>query len=66
MTAQQRIQAIVVGVMPWLMLLLMFMFQPGPMKAFYFTPLGMIVLLFCTVWIGIGMKIVNKLGDITV
>ena len=23
-------------------------------------------LLFCTVWIGIGMKIVNKLGDISV
>ena len=66
MTAQQRIQAIVVGVMPWLMLILMFMFQPGPMKEFYFTPLGLFVLLFCTVWISIGMKIVNKLGDISV
>lgn len=66
MTAQQRIQAIVVGAMPWIMLIIMFCFQPGPMKEFYFTPLGVIVLLFCTVWISIGMKIVNKLGDIQV
>lgn len=66
MTAQQRIQAIVVGAMPWVMLIIMFAFQPGPMKAFYFTPLGVIVLLFCTIWISIGMKIVNTLGDIQV
>jgi tight adherence protein B len=66
MTAQQRIQAIVVGVMPWIMLIIMFAFQPGPMKDYYFSPLGLMTLLFCTVWIGIGMKIVNKLGDISV
>jgi tight adherence protein B len=66
MTAQQRIQAIVVGVMPWIMLVIMFAFQPGPMKEFYFSGLGVMTLLFCTVWIGIGMKIVNKLGDISV
>jgi tight adherence protein B len=66
MTAQQRIQAIVVGVMPWIMLVIMFAFQPGPMKEFYFTPLGFFTLLFCTVWIALGMKIVNKLGDIQV
>lgn len=66
LTAQQRIQSIVVGIMPWVMLIIMFVFQPGPMKEFYFTSLGMMVLLFCTVWIGIGMKIVNKLGDIQV
>ncbi|OGR84689.1 MAG: hypothetical protein A3J74_06025 [Elusimicrobia bacterium RIFCSPHIGHO2_02_FULL_57_9] len=66
LTAQQRIQAIVVGIMPWVMLLIMFLFQPGPMKEFYFTGMGLTVLLFCTVWIGIGMRIVNKLGDIQV
>lgn len=66
MTAQQRIQAIVVGVMPWIMLIIMFLFQPGPMKEFYFTGLGVFTLLFCTIWIAIGMKIVNKLGDISV
>jgi tight adherence protein B len=66
MTAQQRIQAIVVGVMPWIMLIIMFAFQPGPMKEFYFSGLGVMTLAFCTVWIGIGMKIVNKLGDINV
>ncbi len=66
MTAQQRIQAIVVGVMPWIMLVIMFAFQPQTMREFYFTPLGFFTLLFCTVWISIGMKIVNKLGDISV
>ena len=66
MTAQQRIQAIVVGIMPWIMLLVMFLFQPQQMSAFYFSPLGVITLLFCTVWIAIGMKVVNKLGDVQV
>jgi len=66
MTAQQRIQAIVVGVMPWIMLLVMFLFQPKTMKDFYFTPLGFFTLLFCTIWISIGMKVVNKLGEMNV
>ncbi|MFA6004432.1 MAG: hypothetical protein WC881_10225, partial [Elusimicrobiota bacterium] len=66
MTAQQRIQAIVVGIMPWIMLMVMFIFQPGPMKDFYFKPLGILVLAFCTVWIAIGMKVINKLGDVQV
>jgi len=64
MTAQQRIQAIVVGLMPWVMFVIMFVFQPGPMRQFYFTPLGAFVLIFCTVWIAVGMKIINKLGDV--
>jgi tight adherence protein B len=66
MTAQQRIQAIVVGVMPWIMLIVMFLFQPATMKEFYFSPLGFFTLVFCTIWIAIGMKVVNKLGDISV
>jgi tight adherence protein B len=66
MTAQQRIQSIVVGMMPWVMLLIMFAFQPKSMTEYYFSPLGVFTLLFCTVWISIGMKIVNKLGDIDV
>ncbi len=66
MTAQQRIQAIVVGLMPWIMLIIMFLFQPQPMKEYYFSGLGVATLLFCTIWMAIGMKIVNKLGDINV
>ncbi len=66
MTAQQRIQGIIVGIMPWVMLIIMFLFQPGPMESFYFRPLGVGILLFCTVWIGIGMKIINSLGDIKI
>ncbi len=66
MTAQQRIQAIVVGLMPWIMFLLLFVFQPQSMKTFYFSPLGVCILLFCAMWIGIGMAVINKLGDIQV
>jgi len=66
MTAQQRIQAIVVGIMPWIMLIIMFVFQPQAMKEYYFTLLGVVTLFSCTVWIAIGMHVVNKLGDISV
>ena len=66
MTAQQRIQAIVVGVMPWIMLCIMFVAQPQQMREYYFSLLGVITLLFCTIWISIGMKIVHKLGDIEI
>ncbi len=66
MTAQQRIQAIVVGVMPWIMVGVMFIFQPDTMINFYTTPIGIVVLLFCIIWIFIGIKAVNKLGEIKV
>jgi tight adherence protein B len=66
LTAQQRIQSIVVGLMPWVMLLVMFLFQGDVMMKFYFSPLGMIVLVFCALWIGIGMKIVSSMGNIKV
>lgn len=66
MTSQQRIQAIVVGLMPWVMLFVMFLFQPKVMKDYYFTGLGVLTLVFCTVWIGIGMKVIDRLGDIRV
>lgn len=66
MTAQQRIQAIVVGVMPWVMVGVMFMFQPDTMISFYTSTIGIVVLFMCIVWIGIGIKMVNKLGEIKV
>ncbi|MBI4051232.1 MAG: type II secretion system F family protein [Elusimicrobia bacterium] len=66
LTAQQRIQSIVVGVMPWIMLAIMFMFQGATMAKFYFSPIGMLVLFFCAIWIAIGMKIVSSLGNIRV
>jgi tight adherence protein B len=66
MTAQQRIQSIVVGIMPWVMVGVMFMFQPETMIKFYGSPLGMGVLFFCIIWIGIGMKVVSSLGKIRV
>lgn len=66
LTAQQRIQAIVVGFMPWAMLALMWLFQPDVMAAYYFTPLGVLTILFCAIWMTIGMGIVRKLADIQV
>ncbi|TPW21532.1 MAG: tight adherence protein B [Elusimicrobia bacterium] len=66
LTAQQRIQAIVVGFMPWAMLVLMWLFQPDVMSAYYFSPLGILTLVFCAFWMTIGMGIVRKLADIQV
>ena len=66
MTAQQRIQSIVVGFMPWVMLVMMWMFQPDVMSAYYFSPLGIFTIVFCVIWMSIGMTIVNKLADIQV
>lgn len=66
MTAQQKIQALVVGIMPVIMLGVMFLFRPDEMIAFYTTPVGLFVLLFCFVWIMIGMKLIQKLGEVKV
>ncbi len=66
MTAQQKIQSIVVGIMPWVMVGVMFMFQPETMIKFYSSPLGMSVFIFCAIWIAIGMKVVSSLGKIRV
>lgn len=66
MTAQQKIQAIVVGIMPVIMLGVMFMFRPDEMISFYTTPIGLFVLFGCFVWIMIGMKLIQKLGEVKV
>jgi tight adherence protein B len=66
MTAQQRIQSIVVGIMPWVMVGVMCLFQPDVMFRFYGKPLGMFVFVGCAIWIAIGMKVVSVLGKIKV
>lgn len=66
MTAQQKIQSIVVSIMPFVMMLVMFVFNPGQMFAFYTSGIGICVFLFCLMWIGIGMKILRKMGEIRV
>ena len=66
LTAQQRIQAIVVGFMPWAMVILMWIFQPEVMSAYYFSLIGVITVAFCAIWMTIGMGIVRKLADIQV
>lgn len=45
---------------------IMFVFQPDIMVSFYTSMVGIIVLVFCIVWIGIGIQLVNKLGEIKV
>ena len=59
-------ERIVVGIMPWIMVGVMFLFQPEVMIKFYASPIGMFVLIFCIVWISIGMKVVSSLGKIRV
>lgn len=66
MTAQQRIQAIVVGIMPVIMLGVMFLFRPDEMISFYITPVGLFVLFGCLIWIMIGMSLIRKLGEVKV
>ncbi len=66
MTAQQRIQSIVVAVMPWIMVGVLFIFQPDVMIRFYTKPIGVFTLFGCIIWIFIGIKMVKKLGEIKV
>ena len=66
MTAQQKIQSIVVSIMPFVMMLVMFIFNPSQMISFYTSPVGMFVFLFCVIWIGIGMKVLKKMGEVRV
>lgn len=66
LTAQQRIQSIVVAIMPWIMVSVMFVFQPDVMIRFYATPLGFFTAVFCIIWMSIGIKIVSSLGKIRV
>ena len=66
LTAQQRLQSLVVSVMPFVMMLVMFVFSPAQMIAFYTSSVGIMVFLFCVVWIFIGMQVLRKLGDIKV
>ena len=48
------------------MVVLTFIFQPEVMSKFYFSPLGMLTISFCVIWMSIGMGIVRKLADIQV
>ena len=66
MTAQQKIQSIVVSIMPFVMMLVMFIFNPAQMIGFYTSPVGIFVFMFCVIWIGIGMKILKKMGEVRV
>lgn len=66
MTAQQKIQSIVVSIMPFVMMLVMFIFNPSQMIGFYTSPVGIFVFLFCVIWIGIGMKVLKKMGEVRV
>jgi len=66
MTAQQKIQSIVVSVMPFVMMIVMFIFNPSQMISFYTSPVGIIVFIFCIIWISIGMKVLQKMGEVRV
>ena len=44
----------------------MFLFRPDEMIAFYGSPVGLVVLFGCIIWIMIGMKIIKKVGEVKV
>jgi tight adherence protein B len=66
LTAQQKIQSVVVGIAPIVMVSIMFAVQPDTMISFYGSPIGMIVGLFCAGWLGVGMVVTNKLSKVEV
>jgi tight adherence protein B len=66
LTAQQRAQSVVVGIIPLPMAGLMFLFQPAVMMKFHFSPLGLVADACCLIWWSIGIGIVRKLADIQV
>jgi tight adherence protein B len=55
-----------VAIMPWVMVSVMFVFQPDVMIRFYSTPIGVFTAIFCIIWMGIGIKVVSSLGKIRV
>ena len=66
LTAQQKIQSMVVGVAPLVMVSIMFFLQPDTMIAFYFSTIGFIVAFFCGAWLTIGMVVTNKMSKVEI
>ena len=52
--------------MPWIMVSVIFVFQPDVMIRFYSTPLGLFTAIFCIIWMSIGIKLVSSFGKIRV
>ncbi|MEW5950457.1 MAG: type II secretion system F family protein [Elusimicrobiota bacterium] len=66
LTAQQKIQAIVVAIVPFILVSVMFMFQPEMMINFYTSGPGIAVITVALMLMGMGMKMVSSLGKIRV
>lgn len=66
LTAQQKIQSIVVGIVPFILVSVMFVFQPEMMINFYTSVAGIAVIMVCLILMGMGMKMVSSLGKIRV
>lgn len=66
LTAQQKIQSIVVAIVPFILVSVMFLFQPDMMINFYTSGIGMIVIVVCLILMGLGIKVVSSLGKIRV
>lgn len=66
LTAQQKIQSIVVAIVPFILVSVMFLFQPDMMINFYTSGIGMAVIVVCLMLMGMGIKVVSALGKIRV
>ena len=66
LTAMGRLQALMIGVMPFLLLLGMYKVSPHLIDSFFATPIGIIVLIFVTIMDVVGFLWIRKITKIEV
>ncbi len=66
LTAQGKLQAIMIGAMPVLLLLVMSYIVPGMMQAFYSSAIGIMLLVGAFVMVGIGFLVIRKILTIDI
>jgi len=66
LTAQGRMQAIVMAALPFFLMFVLSFMEPEAMSKLYTTPIGWSVLGFIVVWVGLGFMFIRKIVSIDV
>ena len=66
LTAMGRLQAIMIGLMPYLLLLGMYKVSPTLIDAFFATPIGVIAMIAVTIFVTAGFLWIRKITKIEV
>jgi len=66
LTAQGRMEAITIGVLPWVIAVIFYMIQPELMGIVFRHPLGIAMLIFAVIWEIIGIIMIRKVSTIQV